>query len=227
MTTTTSTPPALTYDEILEQGSRTEDIVPLCLNGKLRRQYEAVKARIEERAAVREAEQDAAALAIKAQASIAARHAGEASADDRLVSKPPAELPAEEAPPAEPYVDPEQGELERLRAEMLRFTVPFVIRAVPDAEWNKLLEDHPPRRDPSDAKKTDPRDWEGVDSSTFYTALVRVSIAEPVHDDARFAKLMDLVTSAQFDRLAKVAAEVNKRDEDLPFSPGDLESRRL
>lgn len=224
--TSTTAPPALTYDQILEQGSIAEDVVPLCLNGKLRRKYEEVKACIDERRAVWEAERETERLMIKARENAAARASAADSADDRLASKPaPAPAPAEDAP--EPvYTDEEQPELDRLRAEMLRFTVPFVIRAVPDAEWNKLLEEHPPRKDPSDAKKTDPRDWEGVNSATFYAALVRMSIAEPAHTDEQYARLMKLVTSAQFERLTKVSADVNKRDEDLPFSLGDLESRR-
>lgn len=225
--TSTTAPPALTYDEILAQGSITEDVVPLCLNGRMRRQYEAVKARVEERTADHEAEREAARLVIKAKAHAAARAAGEAAvADDRLASRP-APVPVPEDDPAEaPYVDEEQPELDRLLAEMMRFTVPFTIRAVPDPEWNKLLEDHPPRKDPADAKKIDPRDFEGINSATFYADLVRRSIAEPAHTDEQYARLLELVTSAQFERLIKTATEVNKRDEDLPFSLGDLESRR-
>lgn len=228
MGTTDSTPaPALSYDEILEQGVRAEAMVPLCLNGRLRRQYEEVKARVDERTAEHEAEREAARLVLKAKAHAAARAAAEANGDDRLVSKPAAAEPDPEDAEDAPYVDPEQGELDRLRAAMLRFTVPFIIQGVPEGEWNQLLEAHPPRKDPADAKKTDPRDWEGVNAATFYTDLVRRSIVEPPHTDEQFAKLMDLVTSAQFDRLGNAAAEVNKKDEDLPFSLGDLESRRL
>jgi hypothetical protein len=35
--------------------------------------------------------------------------------------------------------------------------------------------------------------------------------------DERWAKLEPKLTDAQFDRLATAAAEVNRRDEDLPF----------
>lgn len=223
MNANTPAPPALTYDEILEQGCLTEDVVPLCLNGRLTRRYEAVAARIAERTAERTAEAEAARLTAQARANFAAAKAGEDNPDDRLTTRPAAPV-VEPEPDAVPYVDPEQATADRLLAEMKRFTVPFTIRAVPDPDWNSLLEANPPRRDPSDAKKLDPRDWEGVNSSTFYAALVRASIAEPAHDDARFDRLMKLLTSAQFDRLAKVAADVNKRDEDLPFSLADLES---
>lgn len=220
--------PSLTYDEILAQGVLAEETVPLCLNGRLRRQYEDVKARVEERLADVEAEREAARLVIKARANAAARVAAErAVADDRLVSPSPAE-PGPDDDAEEPYVDEEQPELDRLRAEMLRWTVPFVIRAVPDERWNELLEKHPPRKDPSDAKRPDPRDAAaGVNVDTFYREMARLSIVEPAQDDAKFARLMTLVTAAQFARLRDAIAKVNIRDDDLPFSPGDWESRRL
>lgn len=228
MTTTEHTRPALSYDEILTHGGLPEETVPLCLNGRLRRQYEDVKSRVEERTAEHLAEQEARKLIIRAQAHAAARVAAEQTvADDRLTSRPAPETAPESGDAEDTYVDPEQGELDRLKAEMLRFTVAFVVRAVPDEEWNRLLEKHPPRKDPSDAKRLDARDAEdGVNVSTFYREMARLSIVEPEHDDAKFAKLMKLVTSAQFDRLRYAIARVNVRDEDLPFSPGDLESRR-
>lgn len=225
MDTTTSVP-ALTYDEILAGGSIAEDVVMLCLNGKLRRQYETVKERVDQRTADHEAEQEAAQLALRARRNImSARQAETAAADDRLVTKStpaPADDDGDqdETPPA--YVDPEQPELDRLAGEMKRYTVPFIVRALPDQDWNRLLEAHPPRRDPADAKRLDPRDFEGVNSSTFYADLVRKSIAEPAHTDEQFARLMELITSKQFDKLATAAAEVNKRDENLPFSLADL-----
>ncbi len=233
MTTTTkarTTRPAaaMTYDEILAQGVLAEETVPLCLNGRIRRQYEDVKRRIDGRREEWEAEQEAARLVLKARANITARAVAEATADDRLVSKP---APEPEDPDAEAeavYVDEEQPELDRLKAEMLRWTVPFVLRGIPEADWTQLLEDHPPRKDPDDAKKIDVRDAEeGVDTSTFYRALIREAVAEPEHDDEKFAKLSALITAAQWERLKDAAARVNLRDDALPFSPGDLESRRL
>lgn len=221
--TSTDQRPALTYDEILDQGGLAEETVPLCLNGRLRRQYEDVKRRVAERAADHEANTEAERLVLRARENFAARVAG-AEGDDRLVSKTPEPEPE---PVEAPYVDEEQPELDRLKAEMLRFTVPFVIRAVPEQEWNQLLEDHPPRKDPADTKRVDIRDAEdGVNTATFYHDLLRRSIAEPAHDDPKFERLMKLITAAQFERLRVVAARVNLRDEDLPFSPGDLESRR-
>jgi hypothetical protein len=219
--------PALTYDEILEQGVLAEETVPLCLNGRIRRQYEDVKRRIAERTADFEAEREAEKLVAKARSTIAARAVAEATADDRLVTKPAPEPEPEDDGADVAYVDDEQPELDRLRAEMLRWTVPFVLRGVPEEDWSALLEAHPPRKDPADAKRIDARDAEdGVNSSTFYRELIKAAIAEPEHDDAKFDRLMRLVTAAQFERLKDAAARVNLRDENLPFSPGDLESRR-
>src|SRR6185312_7293524 len=124
-----------------------------------------------------------------------ARAVSEASADDRLVSKPAPEPEDPEDAETPAYVDEEQPELDRLKAEMLRWTVPFVLRAIPEADWSQMLEAHPPRKDPSDAKKIDLRDAEdGVDTSTFYHDLIRQAIAEPEHDDEKFAKLSALIT---------------------------------
>jgi hypothetical protein len=221
------TTPALSYDEILDAGVLAEETVPLCLNGRIRRQYEDVKRRIEGRTADWEANREAEKLVLKARNTIAARAVAEASADDRLVTKAPEPEADPEAAADEAYVDEEQPELDRLKAEMLRWTVPFVLRAVPEADWSALLEAHPPRKSPDDVKKIDLRDAEdGVDTSTFYHALIRAAIAEPPHTDDQFAKLMRLVTAAQFERLKDAAARVNLRDDNLPFSPGDLESRR-
>jgi hypothetical protein len=226
-TAPTGQPPALSYDEILDGGVLVEETVPLCLNGRIRRQYEDVKQRVEDRTADYLAEREAAKLVLKARRHAQARVAGAEGGDDRLVSKPAPEPEPEDDDAEAPYVDEEQGELDRLRAEMLRWTVPFVVRAIPDEEWNELLEAHPPRRDPANAKAVDARDAEeGVNTATFYRALVRRSIAEPEHDDVKFARLMKKITVAQFERIKRAAARVNLRDEDLPFSPGDLESRR-
>jgi hypothetical protein len=222
---TGATTPALTYDEILAQGSPTEDDLLLCLNGRLTRRYEAVANRIAERTADHKAAQEALKLAARAQANFNARNAAEGDPDERLTTKSPA--PAVEPVDDDPYVDPEQPEADRLIAEMKRYTVPFIIRAVPDPEWNTLLEEHPPRKDPSDAKKSDPRDWEGINSSTFYADLARRSVASPPHTDEQWARLMTILTSAQFDKIIKLATDVNKRDDDLPFSRDDLESPPL
>lgn len=199
--------PALTFDEMLDQGSPHTELVPLCLNGELVRQYEEVLARIAVRAEARDAEREA---AVKA-----------AAADDRLGVPEPE--PVEETP------DPDQAEVDRLLAEMKRFTTVFKIVSIGE-KYNELLEKHPPRLDANDAKRLDPRDSRGYNSATFPRALVRESIAEPEMTDARWEKLMrgrSRISDAQVDRLWTAALLVNRSDADLPFSHADLgEARR-
>jgi hypothetical protein len=219
---TSTARPALTYDQILDEGCTTEDVVLLCLKGSLTRKYEAVAARIAARTAEEMDAREAAKIRARAAANVAALRAEQAGADDRLSSKP-APLPVDDPGNDEPYVDPEQGEADRLIAEMKRYTVPFVLRAVPDERWTELIGLHPPRRDPADAKKIDPRD-SNVNSETFYRSLVRESVVDPEHDDARWARLTRLLTAAQMGRLIATATDINQRDEDLPFSPADLET---
>lgn len=206
---------ALTLDEILDGATLPTLTVPLCLNGELRREYEAAKGRIFERL-----QQEVAAE----QAAAAARPAG----DDRLGVKQPAppapgEAPAEGVDADPEQLDPEEPELQRILDEMRRYTVPFLLRALPAQRWSKLVEDNPPRTDPATGQR-DPRDAEGVNVETFWPVTLRESIADPVVNEARWAKLQNVLTSAQMDKLIKAAKVLNRRDEDVPFSLSDLRS---
>lgn len=191
--------PALTFDEMLEQGQPATEYVPLCLNGELVKKYEEITARIEHRAAL---------------AQMGAQ-VDENDPDIRLGGGAPA--PAGALKPGEP--DPEQEEADRLKAEMRRFTQVFVLNAVGE-KYQELLEQHPPRPDPLDAKKYHPEDRQGFNSMTFYPALVRASIVKPEMTDPRWEKLMrgkSRISDGQFDRLAAAAIKANKKDDDLPF----------
>lgn len=183
----------------------SEDTVYICIDGKRRRKYEEVKARIAERA---QAAADAAAAAAGAQATAAAG----AVPDVRLGTRTP--KPAT----GETVRDPEQDLLEQLVREMKAKTVPFLIRSVGSPRWNELQAAHPPRKE-ADTGRLDPRDARsGFNVATFYVALVRESIASPPMTDARYASLLAKLTDAQFTRLAQAAADVNSAEaDDLPF----------
>lgn len=186
-----------------------EKIVYICMDGRKRRQYEEVKARIEARA------EEAAAAAAEADEQGARAAAGTAT-DDRLSTKGP--RPAGE--PAPPVRDPEQDLLEQLVRDMKAKTVPFVVESVGSPRWNDLVAAHPPRKDTATGRY-DPRDIAGgafFNVSTFYVALVRESIVSPEMTDARYASLLKKVTDQQFDKLAQAAADVNRQEpDDLPF----------
>lgn len=171
------------FDRMLEDGGVPETGVPICMNGKLRRQYEEVKARIDARAAASAPADPAAA------------------ADTRLST-----------PAAEP--DPEQGLLEDLKAQMREWTQVFTIRAMNEQDFRRLVEQHPPRTKDG---KTDPRDYEGVNSETYYPALLRASIAEPEMTEERWAKLVEKLSPGQRVKLSDAAVLINGREEDIPF----------
>lgn len=185
------------FDQILDSASLPETAVALCLNGRLRRQYEDVKARIDDR-----------------------RAAADVRRVDGIEDTRMSDRPYEVDP------DPEQPELDRLEAEMRKYTVEFVLRALPSQEWSRLCEKHPPRRLKEDKTKVDPRDYGGVNQAMFYPELVRKSIVSPELSDEQWDKLDGALTNAQFDRLANAAATVNRRDEDVPFSLRGSESPR-
>ncbi|WP_431935793.1 hypothetical protein [Micromonospora sp. RP3T] len=190
--TTPAGPPAATsdddFDRLVAGANMPEIPVPLCLDGKLRRQYEEVKDRIASRAAERTA-----AAAIDA-------------SDVRLGTRSPAD--------DEP--DPEQAHADELVERMRAATVVFLVRAMSSTDYNRLLEAHPPRKDPTTGR-VDMRDFHGYHAGTFPNALVRKSIAAPTMTDQRWAQLDAALTDAQFDKLFQAAANCNRRDEDLPF----------
>lgn len=192
----------INLDAILAAATPAEQVVPMCLSGKIRRRYDEIAARVAERAESRE------------QQALAARAA--ATLDDRLGNRAGSDRDGNPPPPAD-VRDVEQDALDQAEAEMRKHTVPFLIRAVSSQKWNELLEAHPPRKEPGSGRVI-PADIDGINSKTFYPDLVKLSIAEPEMDDAQYERVMSVLSDAQFNRLAKAAAECNNQDADIPFS---------
>lgn len=120
-------------------------------------------------------------------------------------------------------------EIEALQEQMRASTKALKLRALPRTEYTKLESAHPVRKD-NDADKRC-----GWNSETFPEALIRRCLVEPTFTDAQWARFVDRLTQAQYDRIGVVALELNKRDVSVPFSfaasrirqnSGD-ESRRL
>ncbi|MFV2094820.1 hypothetical protein ACFHW1_04925 [Micromonospora sp. LOL_014] len=109
--------------------------------------------------------------------------------------------------------------IEALRVEMQDHTIDFRLRAMPRPRWKAFIAAHPPRKD--DAGKVDERDRAiGVNTETFFDALVRASVVEPELDASDWDLLLDeRLTDRQFDELADAAWGLNRRDVDVPFSP--------
>ena len=117
--------------------------------------------------------------------------------------------------------DPErqrlQAELDRIAGEMAEGTVPFVLRALPQAEFQMLIDSHPPRRVGDDVNEADARS--GFNRATFYRTLIPASVVEPALDAQEWALLFDVgLSQGQFMKLAAAAMEVNGDPVDVPFS---------
>lgn len=107
--------------------------------------------------------------------------------------------------------------IESLRAQMKTNTYPFRLRAMPKPAWRKLIAEHPPRRDGDEIHESDR--LIGINVSTFFEALVRVSVVDPPLSDDEWKKLVEeTLTDGQFDTLSDAAWGLNRGEVDVPFS---------
>lgn len=181
------------FDALLSAASLPERAVRICLDGRLRAEYEQLKAAV-------------AARTVR-------RAVGGSDGEDpdvRLSTPDPAEGDGGDGP------EPDADLLAELAEQVRARSVTILLRALSSADYNRLLEQHPPRRDRTTGH-IDARDYAGFNSSSFPSALVRACIVSPTMTDERWQALDKVLTDAQFDRLWRVAAELNRRDEDIPF----------
>lgn len=127
-------------------------------------------------------------------------------------------------------------QLKQVEDEMRAATVEFRLRALPrkrlpgmrpgQVVWHELVERHPPRTGADG--KPDRRDTAiGVNTDSFFDELVRVSIVEPEVDERRWQALLERLTDAQWDELARAAWSLNRSGVDVPFSRAASIIRRL
>lgn len=109
--------------------------------------------------------------------------------------------------------------LEALTAQMQDHTYPFRLRSMPRHEFRAMVAAHPPRRDP-DSNEVDERDrYVGINSDTFYEALIRACVIDPELDEDDWRRLLgEALTDSQFDALADAAWRLNRGEIDVPFS---------
>lgn len=109
-------------------------------------------------------------------------------------------------------------QIQALEAEMEESTVEFKLRAMPRPTWKEFVAAHPPRKD--DTGKVDERDaYIGVNSDTFFPAIVRRCTIAPELSDELWTLLLDeKLTDRQFDQLANKAWALNRSEVDVPFS---------
>lgn len=127
--------------------------------------------------------------------------------------------------------------MEELRREMLAHTYQFRLRAMPRPAWRAFIAEHPPRKDPETGEVDERDKYVGINSETFYPALIRASVVDPVLSDDGWRQLLGddeterarrraagepvedgVLTDRQFDTLSSAAWGLNRRDIDVPFS---------
>lgn len=108
--------------------------------------------------------------------------------------------------------------IEAIRAEMEEATVDFRLRAMTRIAWRDFIAEHPPRK--VQGGGIDERDkYIGVNTDTFFPALVKRSVVAPELDAEDWQLLLDeKLTDRQFDELSNAAWALNRREVDVPFS---------
>jgi hypothetical protein len=110
-------------------------------------------------------------------------------------------------------------QIEALEAEMKAATYPFRLRGMPLPKFRALIAAHPPRRDGNgDLHVRDQLLKLNID--TFFDALARASIVDPVITDEQWEAMLATMTDRQIDLLATVAWGLNREDVSIPFSQG-------
>jgi hypothetical protein len=103
--------------------------------------------------------------------------------------------------------------LEQARADMQAASIVFRLRGLSKPEWDALTLKHPPRDDDQVDRAL------GFNRVTLLPVLVRKCLVDQVPaDDAEWARLVDVMSSGQFDKLADGAYGVSATDVVIPFS---------
>lgn len=103
--------------------------------------------------------------------------------------------------------------IREIEGQMKGATIELTLRALPRRDWLRLLRDHPPRKGDEADKGL------GFNSETFFEALIPRSIVSPELNEDQVSRLMDALSSAQYDKLLETAWNLNRRDVSVPFSP--------
>lgn len=114
-----------------------------------------------------------------------------------------------------------------VEAQMKDATVTFRLRALSKPAWRELLAAHPPRK--TDDGEPHPEDAVGFNTETFFDAIVRACLVDPVVDDETWALMAGengKLTDRQIGRLADAAWSANRGDVDIPFSLAASRAKR-
>ncbi|MEV4197011.1 hypothetical protein [Micromonospora globbae] len=117
-----------------------------------------------------------------------------------------------------------RARVDALRAQLDECALDVTVRAVSDDEWQRLVDENPPRRG-ADGQGGDPRDAEsGWNSTTFPKALLRAATVAPDLDDDDWQDLLGvdgqpgILTHPQIQEAAGEIAGLSRFKLDIPFS---------
>ncbi|MET7395624.1 hypothetical protein ABZS66_19250 [Dactylosporangium sp. NPDC005572] len=99
-----------------------------------------------------------------------------------------------------------------LREQMQQSTVALRLRALARRSWDALVKAHPPLEGNQEHAAL------GYNSDTFFEALVRASIIDPVITAEQWNQVLDVLTARQWRTIVGAAQALNVRDVDVPFS---------
>lgn len=107
--------------------------------------------------------------------------------------------------------------IEALQNEMREHSYNFRFRGLPRPAWRALYQTHEPRR--QDDGEPHPVDREfGFNVETFWHALIRACLIDPVLSDEQWTELDGVLTDRQFGGLQEAAWKANQGEVDVPFS---------
>ncbi|MBQ1064470.1 hypothetical protein [Micromonospora sp. C41] len=114
--------------------------------------------------------------------------------------------------------------MQEIRAQLDECALTFRLRALDGDEWQRLVDEHPPRRK-TGTEEADPRDAQAVwNTSTFPRALLRAATVEPQLDDEDWRLLLgdestrSKLTEPQITDAANAVARLSRFSISLPFS---------
>ena len=111
------------------------------------------------------------------------------------------------------------NQLRDVEQEMQAATVPFALRALARPAFRALFAAHPPRKDDEGNPVT--ADWNGVNTTTFYDALIRACTVAPELDEDTWRILLEeKLTDRQYEDLAQAAFDISRDKIDYPFLSG-------
>lgn len=118
-------------------------------------------------------------------------------------------------PTAGPAVDRDQAfaKVEEIETRMRAASVTFTVTGISAADFMQVALAHPPQEDRQEDL------MRGYHAPTFFPAIVRRCLIAPVLTNLQWERVLDTLTSGQFEQLAGAVMKLNRDDSGrIPFS---------